>query len=96
MDFKNYLSVTSGTATIRYPLSILFSGSIPLTIEAVHLAVEPEAELIHALGQQSVLFDRIRGKLIIGPNREISIDYLDAESKTIQFHLGPKGSRESV
>ncbi|GEM_PF-4452606 len=90
MDFKDYLNIKSGIVTVHYPLSALFQNHFPLSIHAENLLVEPGPDLKKTLGQNTVLFDRISAKLSIQRNQTVSFEFLDAESKTIQFHLGMK------
>ena len=89
MDVKDYLTIKSGTARIRYSLN-MFQRSYPVSIQAENLAVEPGIELKKTLGNQLVVFDTISIRLIFLPHKKMLIEYLDAESKTIQFHLGAK------
>ncbi len=95
MDFEDYLKIKSGTATIHYPLNGLFRRTLLLSIQAENLAVEPGAELKSALGHSEVIFDRVSARLLIQPDRKVVIDFLNAESKTIQFHLGAKDLHET-
>lgn len=88
MDFKDHLQIKSGTARIRYPMSVLFRRTFPISIEAENLVVEPGAELRSVLGDQQIVFDRISAQFLIQPNRKVLIEFLDADSKTVQFHLG--------
>lgn len=90
MDVNTYLKVKSGTAKIQYPFTILFRRTFPITIEAWDLVVEPGVEIKKMMGDREVVFDKISARLLIRPNQKLAIEFLDADSKTVQFHLGAK------
>jgi len=94
MDFEDHFQIKSGTAKVNYPLSIIFRRTFPLSIEARNLVMEPSAELKSVLGDQQIVFETVSAKFVIQPKRQVVIEYLDAESKTVQFHLGAKDLNE--
>lgn len=95
MDFEDHFQIKSGTAKVSYPLSIIFRKTFPLSIHARNLVVEPSAELKSVLGDQRIMFKTVSAKFIIQPRQKVVIEFLDAESETIQFHLGAKGLNEA-
>lgn len=90
MELKDYVRVKSGTLEVKYPWSIIFGSSFALLLEGEDIVAAPGKELEKVLGTHEVLFDRISAKMHIKPDKSIFFEYLDAESKTIQFHLGMK------
>ncbi len=86
LEWKNRLYIRSGYLTVHYPLAAIFQNKVSLTLNGHDLAVEAGPEFLHSLGAERVMFDHVAAKLAIG-SKHIDIDFLDAESKTIQFHL---------
>ena len=95
MDVNRYLKVKSGTARIEYPLTVLFRRTFLISIEARNLVMDPGIEIKNIMGDQEVIFDKISAKLLIRSDQKVSIEFLDADSKTIQFHLGVKTQNET-
>ena len=95
MDFEDHFQIKSGTAKVSYPLSVIFRKTFPLSIHAENLVVEPSTELKSVLGDQQIVFETVSAKFIIQPKRQVVIEFLDAESKTVQFHLGAKDLDET-
>ena len=86
LEWNNRIRVRSGVLTIRYPLTAILNAQFPLRLEGRHLVVEAGPEFYQALGSKQIMFDRVSAKLIIR-SKQVDIDFLDAESKTVQFHL---------
>ncbi len=86
LEWPNRLYVRSGDLTIQYPCWAIFQNKVPLSLNGHNLEVEAGPELLHSLGQETIVFDRVTANLVIDGKR-IDIDSLDAESKTVQFHL---------
>ncbi len=95
MDFEDHFQIKSGTANVSYPLSIIFRRTFPLSIHAQNLVVKPGAELKSVLGDQQIIFKTVSAKFIIQSKRAVVIEFLDAESATVQFHLGAKDLNEA-
>lgn len=91
--WRGRLKIDSGVLLVRYPLSALLSSRIPVAFKGEEVSVQFDVEFEKLAGIREVVFDRIEARVIIGSKhsrRSVEIDYLDAESKTIQFHLGRK------
>ncbi|MBI4000003.1 MAG: hypothetical protein HY351_05240 [Candidatus Omnitrophica bacterium] len=96
LDWQNYLRVRSGTLKIEYPVASIFTNRNIFLLEGQNLAVEFAPELQKAVGSDRIVFDRVVAKVILNPARKVEIEFLDAESKTIQFHLNRVRGKEKV
>ena len=92
LEWSDQLKVTSGSLTVRFPLTALISDRFSISADGQNLMVEPGVELRKVIGQNQVFFDRFSTKLRFDARRISEIEYLDAESKTMQFHLNRKSS----
>ena len=92
IEFNRFLKVKAGSIQIDYPFFVFLQSTFELKIKGQNLLVIPDEELRKVLGQNDVLFEQVSAKLLILPDRKISFEYLDAQSKTLQFHLGVKKS----
>ncbi|MBI4395236.1 MAG: hypothetical protein HY583_03455 [Candidatus Omnitrophica bacterium] len=96
MDWQGYFSVRSGSLKINYPMLSLFTNQYPLFLEGKRLAVQFSPELRKAVGTDQVIFDHFAAKVILKSGRAMDIEFLDAESKTIQFHLSLVPQKQSA
>jgi hypothetical protein len=90
-EWKDKITVTSGTLSLKYPLTAIFRVRYPFFLAGRNLSVQAGPIFRPALGSGQVLFDDVRAELIVDPVRGLDINSLDAESKTIQFHLKGRG-----
>ncbi len=86
LEWQGRFRVRSGFLTIHYPPVAMFQSKFPLVLEGRDLVVEAGSDMQRTLGRGEITFDRVAAKLIIG-SKHADIEFLDAESKTIQFHL---------
>ena len=95
LEWKDHLKVQSGSLAVHFPISVLFQRQYPILLEGRNLTVEFSPGLRKTLGGSEFSFDRVAARLKIDSRHGVDIDFLDAESKTIQFHLsgGPKRGR---
>lgn len=93
LEWKDRLRVRSGSLEIRFPVSALFRKQYPITLEGNNLRVEIAPGLREALGGSEFLFDRFSARLKIRSEPGVDVDFLDAESKTIRFHLNGMSKR---
>ena len=87
LEWKQKLRVEAGTLSVRFPVTAIVRAHFPLALSGKNLSVKFDSELASAVGQQNVLFDSVRAELLVGGKSGFDINSLDAESKTIQFHL---------
>jgi len=87
IDWEGKFRVSSGSIEVDYPASMIVLNEFPISIKGKGLAIEFGPELRQAIGQDQVVFDRVSTRIVLRPKRKVDIDFLDAESKTIQFHL---------
>ena len=88
LDFKDVLKIKSGSVVIHYPLTAVFKNDFPMSLRAKNIVLEAGPELRKTLGNEQVIFDQVSADLILQPKRKVSVQYIDATSKTIQFHFG--------
>ena len=92
--WPDYFRLDSGSLTVRYPVTALFQIQYPISLSGENLAVTFSPQLQKTVGQEKVVFDRVDTRLVIRSKRLEDIEYLNAESKTLQFHLkGPSQKR---
>ena len=94
LEWSDQLKVTSGSLTVRFPLSALIRNRFPIAMEGSHLKVEPGLGFRGVIGQDQVFFDHFATKLVIDSHRISEIEYLDAQSKTMEFHLNSKSPKK--
>jgi len=90
LEWSDQLKVTSGSLAVRFPLSALVQDRFSISLEGKNLMVEPGLGFREVIGQSQVVFDRFATKFVIDSRRISDIEYLDAESKTMEFHLNSK------
>lgn len=90
MDFKDVFQITSGSAVIHYPLTAVFTNDFPMSLRAKNITLHAGHDLKNTLGGGQIVFDQISAQLVLEPKRKVSVQYLDAASKTVQFHFGSK------
>lgn len=95
VEWKDHLRVKSGTLSIRFPISTFFRAEYPIVLDGQNLTVEFGPDLAKTLGRSEMFFDQIRARVIIQSKKGVDIDYLDAQSKTIQFHLAGSQAKAS-
>ena len=95
LEWSDQLKVTSGSLSVQFPLSALVLNRFPISMKGSNLKVEPGLGLRGVIGQNQVSFDHFRAKLVIDSRRISDIEYLDAQSKTMEFHLNHKSSKEN-
>ncbi|MBI4368133.1 MAG: hypothetical protein HY588_01925 [Candidatus Omnitrophica bacterium] len=93
LNWKEKLRVTSGDLRVRFPISAVLGGRYTIVLDGESLAVQLGPELRKSLGSDTIVFDRFQAKIRILSKRDIRIDFLNAESKTIQFHLTGNGEK---
>lgn len=96
LEWENRLWVRSGSLDIRFPISILFRKQYPISLEGKNLTVEFGPGFQEALGGHELTFERVATRLLINSKGGLEIDFLDAESKTIQFHLSGQPKQGSA
>lgn len=94
LEWAGRLYVRSGSLEVRFPWTGMLPSRLPISFEGRNLAIQAGPELSKALGKNEVIFDRVSAKILVNSRRAIDLEFLDAESKTIQFHLSnsPKDS----
>lgn len=94
LEWAGRLYVRSGSLKVQFPVTSILLNRFSLTLNGRNLAIQAGQELNQALGKNEIIFDRVSAKILIDSKRGIDIEFLDAESKTIQFHLSgsPKSS----
>ncbi|OGX03021.1 MAG: hypothetical protein A3G87_05165 [Omnitrophica bacterium RIFCSPLOWO2_12_FULL_50_11] len=90
IEWNDGLRTQSGILEVRYPLHRALLGDIPISVDAKELAVTFGPRWSQVIGQEHVVFDHVSARVLATSTGQIQVDYLNAESKTIQFHL--KGS----
>ena len=95
LKWGDRLHIRSGSAAVRFP-SLSLGEKFPISFEGKNLVIDFGPELKKVLGQEGITFDRVSAKLVIGSNEKLEIEFLDAESKTIQFHLKGVGSQKGL
>ena len=98
VDWQDRFRVSSGFITVRYPIALVFLEEFPLTIKGENLAIEFRPELRKTIGQKQIIFSKVSARIVIRPRQKekVDIDFLDAESKTIQFHLSSQLKNSTV
>ena len=95
--WRDRLTVNSGSVAIHYPVLAILKREFPISLKGESLAIRFGPEFERVIGSKRVVFDHVDAKLIIGSKhsrRKVEIDSLDAESKTIQFHLAGKSQND--
>ena len=87
LEWKDQLQVRAGTVSVEFPPTAVVRPYFPMVIQGKNLSVVFEAGLADSIGQKEVLFDFVDAELVVGGKTGFDIRSLDAESKTIQFHL---------
>lgn len=95
LEWQGRLRVRSGFLTIHYPPVAMLQNKFPLFLEGRDLAIEAGPEIQRTLGRRQVTFDRVAAKLIIR-SKHVDVEFLDAESKTVQFHLKSESQQRSL
>ena len=96
LNWQDRLQVKSGRLAVRFPISAVVRREFPISLKGENLTVELGSELKKVVGQEGIIFDRISAKFRIKSDRGVDIDFLDAESKTIQFHLTSASPKQSA
>lgn len=92
LEWSDQLKATSGSLRVRFSLPALMGSRFSISMEGRNLMVEPGPGLRGTIGQSQIFFDRFSTKLTIDSRRISEIEYLDAESKTMEFHLNRKSA----
>lgn len=93
LDWQDRLHVREGSLKINFPPLEVWLGEYSVTLLGQNLAVEFGSDLQKTLGAENVVFDRVSAKFLIRGKKDFDVEYLDAESKTFQFHL--KGQQQT-
>ena len=92
LEWQGRFRVRSSFLTVRYSPLAMFQSKFQLFLEGHDLTVVAGSEMERTLGRREIIFDHVAAKLFIR-SKHVEIEFLDAESKTIQFHL--KGSHRT-
>lgn len=87
LEWGQKFRVNAGTLSVRFPLTAVLGFRFPLVLRGRDLSVEFGPEWVQAVGQKNVFFDSVNAELMVGGPSGFDINSLDAESKTVQFHL---------
>lgn len=87
IEWNDRLQAEAGRLEVRYPVHRALFGNIPLSVEAEKLAVSFGPRWSRVIGHEHVVFDHVSAKVVALSSGEIQLDYVNAESKMIQFHL---------
>lgn len=87
LEWKDRLHVKAGTLSVEFPPTAFVRSRFPVSLRGKNLSVAFGSEWAASVGQEDVLFDIVDAELVVGGKTGFDIRSLDAESKTIQFHL---------
>ena len=87
LEWKNKLRAKAGTLSVEFPPTAILRFHFPMVLRGKNILVEFGSELAQSVGQKNVFFDLVHAELIVGGRSGFDINSLDAESKTVQFHL---------
>ena len=90
LDWPGRFRVRSGRLSVWYPLVAVLQGKFSIVVKGSDVVLDIGPELQKVIGQDEVAFERLSAKFLIHSRRDIEIDHLDAESKTLEFHLSNK------
>jgi len=90
LHWKDYLQVRSGSLHVRYGVSGILTGKFPISLEGDELVVTFGPKLRDLVGQNEAVFDHLSAKVMTTASGEIEIEFLKAQSKTLQFNLTKK------
>jgi len=85
--WKDRFAARPSSLVVRYPILQLLSGRIPVSLEGTNVAVSFGPKFSALIGHEEVLFDVVSARVISSRAVGLEIDFLDAQSKTIQFQL---------
>lgn len=99
LAWRDHLTVDSGSVAVQYPVWMILMRELPISLKGENLVVKFGPKLKQMVASDHVVFDHVKAELIIGStysDRRVKIESLDAESKTIKFHLTRKSGNSPV